>query len=162
MVAIEKIPVWAEGVRLVDRVAPAKARKSCKVPIGGYPFGARLYSECREISIWNQISTGVHCLAETDEYFPVARPWGYWHTIGAIPNLRYKVKSDLQRSRPMEDTWMRRNSEEAGQYKVRHTMGCVAVNDTCKPFSITLMVSGVGPMGVNKDVNVDENQGWTP
>jgi hypothetical protein len=86
LAVIEKIPVLVEVVRLVDRVAPAKARKSCIVSIRRYPFGARLYSECREISIWNQISTGVHCLAETDEYFPVARPWGYWHTIGAIPN----------------------------------------------------------------------------
>ncbi len=84
--AIEKIHVLADVVRLVDRVAPAKARKSCEVPIGGYPFGARLYSECREISIWNQVPTCVHCLTKTDEYFPVARPWGYWHTIGAIPN----------------------------------------------------------------------------
>jgi hypothetical protein len=62
----------------------------------------------------------------------------------------------------MEDTWMRRNSKEAGQYKIRHTVGCVVVNDTYQPFSITLMVSDVGPMGVNKDVNVDEKQGWAP
>ena len=54
---------------------------------------------------------------------------------------------------------MRCNSEEASQYKIRHTIGCVAVDDTCQPFPITLMVSGVGPMGVTKDVTVDENQG---
>ena len=62
----------------------------------------------------------------------------------------------------MENTWMCHNSEEAGQYKIRHTISCVAVNDTCQPFSIEIVTSGVGPMGVDKDVNVDENQGWAP
>ena len=62
----------------------------------------------------------------------------------------------------MENTWMCNNSEEASQYKIGHTISCVAVNDTCQPFSIAIVTSGVDPMGVDKDVNVDENQEWTP
>jgi hypothetical protein len=151
-----------KGDRLGNRVAPAKARKSCIVSISGYPFGAGLYSECREISIRNQVATCVHCLAETDEYFPVTWPWGNRNAVGPIPNLRYKIKSGLQRGRLMENTWMCHHSEEPGQCKIRQTIACVAVNNTLQPVSIATVTSDVDPMGVHKDVNVDENQGRAP
>jgi hypothetical protein len=149
-------------IRSENRVPPAKARKSCVVPIRGYPFGAGLYSQSGEINIRNQVATCVHRRAETGEYFPMAWAWNNRSAVGPISYLRYKVKSCLERRGLMEDTWMCYNSEEAGQHKIRHTIGCVAVNDACQPFSITLMISRVTPMGVNKDVNVDENQGRPP
>ena len=151
-----------KGIRLGYRVAPAKAGESCIVSISGYPFDAGLNGECREISIRNQVAARVHCLAETDKYFPMAWAWGNRNAVGAIPNLRHKIKSRLQGSGFLENTWMCHNSEEAGQYKIRHTISCVAVNDACQPFSIAIVTSGVGPMGVDENVNVDENQGWAP
>jgi hypothetical protein len=108
------IPLSSKVIRLGKRVTPAKARKSCIVSISGYPFDTGLYSECCEISVRSQVATRVHCLAEAEEYFPVARPWGNRNAVGAIPNPRYKIKSDLQRGRLMEDTWMCDNSEEPG------------------------------------------------
>ncbi len=157
-----EIRVLSKVIRLGNRVVPAEARKSCIVSISGYPFRAGLYGECREISIGNQVATRVHCLAETNEYFPVARPWGNWNAVGAIANLRYKIKSDLQRGRLMEDAWMCDNSEEPGQCKIRQTIACIAVNNTLQPVSKAFVTSGVGPMSVYKDVNVDENQGRAP
>lgn len=143
-------------------MAPAKAGKSCIVSISGYPFDAGLYGECREIGVRNQVATRVDRLAEADEYFPVARAWRNRNAVRAIPNLRHKMKSRLQRRGLMENTWMCHNSEKAGQYKIRHTIRCVVVNDACQPFSIEIVTGGVGPMGVDKNVNVDENQGWAP
>ena len=62
----------------------------------------------------------------------------------------------------MEDTWMCHNSEEPGQGKIRQTIASIAVNNTLQPVSIALVTSSIGPMGVYKDVNVDENQGQAP
>ncbi len=159
---IEKMPVLPNLIRLGKWVAPAKAGKSRIVSISGHPFGAKFYSECREISIWNQVATCVHRLAKTDEYLPVAWPWGNRDAVGAIPNLRYKIKCDLQRGRFKEDSWMCHNSEKPGQCKIRQTIACVAVNNALQPFSIALVTGGVGPMSVYKNVNVDKNQGRTP
>jgi hypothetical protein len=159
---IVKMPVLPKIIKLGNRMTPAKARKSRIVSISGYPFGTGLYSECREISVGDQVATCVHCLAEADEYFPVAWPWGNRNAVRAIPNLRYKIKSDLQRGRLMEDTRMCHNSEEPGQYKIRQTIACVVVYNSLQPVSIALVTRDIGSMGVYKDVNVDENQGWTP
>ena len=62
----------------------------------------------------------------------------------------------------MEDTGMRHNSDEPSQCKIGQTIACVAVNNTLQPVPIVLVTSGVGPMGIYKDVNVDENQGHAP
>jgi len=110
-------------------MAPAKTRKSCIVSIGGYPLSAGLYGEGRKKSIRNEVATCVHRLAEADEYFPMARSCGDRNAVGAIPNLRYKIKSGLQRGRPLENTRMCYNPEEPGQCKVRQTIPGVAVHN---------------------------------
>ena len=57
VVGIEKMRVLSKVIKLGNRVAPAKARESCIVSISGDPFGPKFYSECSEISIWNQVDT---------------------------------------------------------------------------------------------------------
>jgi len=96
--------------------------------------------------------------------FPSGAALGKSECSWSVPEspIRYEIKSDLQRGRFMEDTRMCHNSEEPGQCKIRQTIACVAVHNTSQPVSIALVTSGVGPMGVYKDVNVDENQGWAP
>jgi len=143
-------------------VAPAKAGKSCIVPVRRYPFGARLDSEGGKIGIRNQVAACVRRLAKTGENLPVARPRGNRYAVGALPNLGDKVQGDFQRSRLLENTRMGHDSEETGQGKVGQTITGVSVNNTLQPVAKSFVTRGIDPMGIYQDVNVDENQGRSP
>lgn len=147
-----------EGKRSRQRMSPAQAGKPCVIAISRNPFRIGFNGQRGKVCVGHK---GAFCAcrsAQTVKYLPVPLARGNPKAGIVLTQLACIIERAFDGCRIGIDSRMRDNPDERGKCQFRDSEAFAGIHRIFKPPPIPLVIPGIIAMGINENVNVEEDQ----
>jgi len=141
---------------------PPKAGEAAIIAVGRNPLAAGFDGERRQVSVRNQVASGLSLTTKVRENLPVTRPRRDRDAVRLEAKTAHSAKRLLQRRWRSENSRMSHDPHEGRQYKVGDSKRLTGTHLLLKPALVRLVVWRLGAVGINEHVDVKEYHSGLP